>query len=239
MRDTDTAFAVVLRSAGRVVAIVPAIIRRERVVGPLDLATLYPLSELTPAHSDVLRELTGRTSFRHSSKRSLRCRAVGTSCESGDCSSPVRLRGSLRSISRNQIWRHRIRREQPSFMLELGPSYEQFLAARSAKFRNHLRRKTRQLDAAGQVKVLRAGRDLGVEEAYEHLLSIEERSWKHAHGTAISAVPHQREFYRLLCEGAAGRGRLHLMLMYLDDVPIAFNLGITVCRPLLLPEDQF
>jgi CelD/BcsL family acetyltransferase involved in cellulose biosynthesis len=31
----------------------------------------------------------------------------------------------------------------------------------------------------------------------------------------------------MICEGASRRGRLHLMLLYLDDVPIAYDLGIT------------
>jgi CelD/BcsL family acetyltransferase involved in cellulose biosynthesis len=75
--------------------------------------------------------------------------------------------------------------------------------------------------------VLQAGRDLGVEEALDHLLQVEARSWKHTHGTAMSVLPRQRAFNRLICEGAARRGRLHLMLMYLDDVPIAYDLGIT------------
>ena len=59
------------------------------------------------------------------------------------------------------------------------------------------------------------------------MIEIEQRSWKHTNGTAISTVPRQREFYRLLCEGAARSGRLHLMLMYLGGRSIAYNLGIT------------
>jgi CelD/BcsL family acetyltransferase involved in cellulose biosynthesis len=122
---------------------------------------------------------------------------------------------------------HRIRREQPSFLLSLDHGYDGFLASRSPKFRNYLRRKTRKLEAAGRLEVRRAGHDVAVEEAYGHLLEIEARSWKHANGSAISDRPRQREFYRLLCEGASRSGRLHLMVMYLDDRPIAFNLGIT------------
>jgi CelD/BcsL family acetyltransferase involved in cellulose biosynthesis len=224
---SDVTFAVLLRSRARAVAIIPAIIRHERVAGRLHVSTLYLLSEVSGTHSDILRSDDQQeiAAAFFEALAALPCRwdmlRVSRLLES----SPVaaQLCGYL---ARSGL-AHRVRREQPSFYLELGQSYEQFLAARSAKFRNHLRRKTRQLEAAGQVKFLRAGLDLGAEDAFGHLLAIEERSWKHAHGTAISAVPHQRKFYRLLCEGAAGRGRLHLMLMYLDDMPVAFNLGIT------------
>ncbi len=224
--ESDTVFAVALRSAGSLIAIVPAIIRRERVIGLLDVATLHLVSDISNTHSDVLRthDRPGIVAAFVEALAMLPCRwdmmRIGRLLES----SQIALQ--MNEFLLHSSLAYRIRREQPSFCLDLEPSYEQFLAARSAKFRNYLRRKGRQLDTAGQVKILRAGRDLSVEAAYDHLLLIEERSWKHAHGTAISAVPHQREFYRLLCKGAAGRGRLHLTLMYLDDVPIAFNLGI-------------
>ena len=225
--ESDTTFAVVLSDGGQTVAIIPAVIRTERVMRSLDVATLYLLCDLTTAHSDILRvsgrpdivpavidALTGLTG-RWDMLRIARLIE----------SSPVALQVTSH-LARGTL-PHRERREQPSFYLELEESYELFLAGRSAKFRNYLRRKTRQLEAEGKLRILKAGPDLDVEQAFGHLLSIEERSWKHAHGTAISAVPHQQTFYRLLCEGAHRTGRLHLMLMYLNDVPIAFNLGVT------------
>jgi len=225
--DTDTVFAVVLRVADRAVAIIPAMIRRERVKGLLDVATLQPLSELHNTHSDIL---WGQYSpdivaafFDAIDTLPVRWDVLrfGRFLESSSIARQV-----SNFLARSGM-PHRIRREQPSFFLGLDLSYEQFLAARSTKFRNYLRRKSRQLRATGRVNVLRAGRDLTVAEAYRHLLAVEERSWKHSRGTAISVMPRQQLFYRHLFEGAARRGRLHLMLMYLDDVPIAFNLGIT------------
>ena len=224
--ESDTVFAVVLRTGGRVIAVVPAIIRRDQGPGRLDIATLQPLSELSGTHSDILRSDDQQeiVAAFFAGLATLPCRwdvlRVSRLLESNPIA--MQLAGYL---ARSGL-AHRIRREQPSFHLELGQSYEQFLADRSAKFRSFLRRKSRQLEATGQVAILRAGPDVALDDAYGHLLAIEERSWKHSHGTAISAVPRQREFYRLLCEGASRRGRLHLMLMYLDDAPVAFNLGI-------------
>ena len=225
--DSDTVFAIVLRSQGRAVAIVPAIIRRERVAGRLDVATLLLLSELSGTHSDILR-----SDDHHEIVDALFGALAGLPCR-WDILRVSRLLESsaiamqLSGYLGRSGLAHRFRREQPSFYLDLRQSYQQYLATRGAKFRNYLRRKFRQFEATGKVKVLRAGKDLAVEHAYDHLLSIEERSWKHSHGTAISAVPRQSSFYRLLCEGTSRRGRLHLMLMYLDEVPVAFNLGIT------------
>lgn len=228
VQASDIAFVVSLRSAGRVVGLVPGIIRREYVAGTVAVNAMYPLCDLTTFHSDILRasDQPGLVTAFMEAVAALPGQwdvlRFGRLIESG----PI-ARQFAEYLAGSRL-AHRIRCEQPSFFLELGESYEQFLAGRSAKFRNHLRRKARQLAAAGRLQILRAGRDLDVEEAYRHLLSIEERSWKHAHGTAVSAVPHQREFYRLLCDGLADRGQLHMLLMFLDDTPIAYDLGIVV-----------
>ncbi len=227
VRDSDTVFAVVLRSAGRVVAIVPAIIRRERVLGLLDVACLSLLSRLVCTQADILRAYDHpgivAALFAVFAKLPVRWDIVRIDRVLESSSIGAQLTEFLEESNLAP----RVQVQQPSFYLELGHSYEDFLAARSSKFRNHLRRKSRQLEAAGQVKVLQAGRDLGFDEALDHVLRIEARSWKHAHGTALSVLPRQRAFHQLICEGAARRGRLHLMLMYLDDVPIAYDLGIT------------
>ena len=225
--ESDTTFAVVLRDGGQTVSIVPAVIRTERVMRLLDVETLYLLCDLTTAHSDILR-VSDRPDIVPAVMDALTglpgrwdMLRIARLIES----SPIALQVTTH-LARATL-PHRVRREQPSFYLELEQTYERFLAGRSAKFRNYLRRKTRQIEAEGKLRILRAGPDLDVGRAFGHLLSIEERSWKHAHGTAISAIPHQQKFYRLLCEGAHRAGRLHLMLMYLNDVPIAFNLGVT------------
>lgn len=228
VEDSDTVFAVVLRSQGRVVAIVPALMRRERVLGSFDIAALDLLCDLTPSHSDLLRDedRPDIVPAFFDAIATLPCRwdvlRIRRLLEASTVSLQV-----AEYLPRSGLG-FRIRREQPAFMLELAGSYEEFLASRSAKFRNYLRRKTRQLESLGRLRIARAGNDLSVADAFEQLLAIEVRSWKHGHGTAISAVSRQREFYRLLCEGAHRSRRLHLMLMYLGDVPIAFNLGIVI-----------
>lgn len=226
VRDSDIVFAVVLRSAGRVVAIVPAIIRRERVLGLFDVDCLSLLSRLVSTQADLLRshDHPDIVAALFGAFARLPCRwdtlRIDRVLESGV------IHAQLTALVADSSLPSRVQAQPPTFYLELGRSYDEFLAARSSKFRNHLRRKTRQLEAAGQVEVRQAGRDLGIEEALEHLLQVEARSWKHAHGTALSVLPRQRAFNRLVCEGAAQRGRLHLLLLYLDGAPVAYDLGV-------------
>jgi CelD/BcsL family acetyltransferase involved in cellulose biosynthesis len=114
---------------------------------------------------------------------------------------------------------------QPAYFLELPPSFDEYLAGRSAKFRQDLRRAARKLQAAGRVDVSSVPGDIDFETAYDAVLSIERASWKHAHGTAISAVPRQTGFYRSMGRVATAAGRLDLQILTLDGEPTAYNLG--------------
>jgi CelD/BcsL family acetyltransferase involved in cellulose biosynthesis len=222
----DRVFTIVVRDAGRIVAIAPVVVQRERLLGLLPVATLSPLCEKYRTHSDVLGECHRPevVAALFEAMRALPVRwdlyRVGRMLESG------RLARGLKAWLADAAPARRLRREYPSFLIALDGDFDAFLRSRSGKFRNYLRRKTRQLDGMGTVELRRAGAGLGIEQAYRDLLAVEERSWKHAHGTAITSVPRQRQFYWRLCEESWRRGRLHLTLLYLDGRPIAFNLGL-------------
>lgn len=222
----DELFAVVVREEGRVIAIAPVLRRHERLLGMLRLATLSPLSELYRTHSDLLGACD----------RADVIAAMFAAFDRGGRRWDLYRIGRLRRQGRfaqglgglfeagGRPWTRRA--EFPSYLIRLDGGFDRYLAARSAKFRNYLKRKTRQLDSMGRIEARRAGPGLPVEQAYEDLLAVERQSWKHAHGTAITAVPRQTAFYRRLCEESWRRGDLHLTLMYLDGRPIAFNLGL-------------
>ncbi len=224
---TDDFLTLTQRAAGHLVAIVPIVLRHEKAMGPLVINTMRLVCDLTTGHTDVLRTCSddevargllaalGQVPWRWDVLR------FGNLLEAGQLS-----RQLIAAVQRSG-YACRIRREQPSYFHALETTFERYLAGRSAKFRNHLRRKTRQLEVLGRIEIRRAGRDLSVAQAYQDLLLIEERSWKHAHGTAISAVPRQREFYRQICDRMARRQRLLLQILYLDGRPVAYDLGVT------------
>jgi len=222
----DEAFAVVVRDEGGVVAIAPVLLRRERLAGVVGLATLSPLSELYRTHSDILGAcdradvIAAVFAALDGLPRRWDLYRVGRLRQQGRFAQG--LSGFLAAGGR----RSARRREFPSYLIRLDGGFERYLAARSAKFRNYLRRKTRQLESMGRIEARRAGSGLSIDDAYRDLIAVERQSWKHAHGTSIAAVPRQLSFYRRLCEESARRGNLHLTLMYLDGRPIAFNLGL-------------
>lgn len=226
VKADDRVFTMVVRDGGRIVAIAPVVIQRERLLGPFAVATLTPLSEKYRTHSDIVGECHRPevVNALFGAFDALPCAwdffHVGRVLESG------RLAAGLNGFLGSARLKRRVRREFPSFQIPLTGSYESFLASRSSKFRNYLRRKQRQLEALGKIEVLRVGHGLGLDRAFGDLLAVDEKSWKHAHGTAITAVPRQQVFYRRIAEESHRRGRLHLTIMYLDGRPIAFNLGL-------------
>lgn len=230
LAPADRTLTVVLRRLGTVVAIAPLVIRQEKVAGLVPVATVSPLSELYRTHSDVLGAC-GRPEVIAALWDSLhRLPQRWDMFRVGRVLDPSPLGSGLRGFLAAGTVSHRMRREHASYLIELPADYEAFLAGRSSRFRNYLKRRTRRLEERGSIEVRRAGEGMPAAEAYRDLLAVEERSWKHEHGSAITAIPRQRAFYRQLCEGAAHRGRLHLTLMYLDGTPVAFNLGMVQGR---------
>lgn len=109
--------------------------------------------------------------------------------------------------------------------LDLPPTFDAYIAGRTPKFRRYLRKVARDHDAAGRVTITRHATPDEFVEGYAAVLHIERASWKQAAGTAITAVPHQEGFYRDMGREAARSGRAYLQILWLDDEPVAHNLG--------------
>ncbi|HWR97750.1 MAG TPA: GNAT family N-acetyltransferase [Candidatus Methanoperedens sp.] len=221
----DRLLLVVLKDAHRICGFIPLVAESRRIFG-LPLVTLYPLSERYNTHSDLL--------LARATAECVRCflDAVMSLPLPWDVFSMRRLveGGALTMCLENQAKDLRAPLRStiggPSFILPLPGTFEEYLAQRSGKFRNFLRRAEKRLAARGHVSFLRAGTDLDLDASYEALLGIEVRSWKHQHGTAISAIGRQRGFYEDLCHSLAVAGHLHLTFLALDGRPIAYNLGV-------------
>lgn len=223
LRD-DRFFLVGVTRGAETLALLPLVIRSTRLFGGR-LRVLSPLSDLRNTHSDVL-------------SKSLDSSAV-SALMAAFYELPVRwdvfrlwnvlendpLIGHFAGAVRHRPLANLVRDSHPSYFLELPASYDQYLAARSSKFRNYLRRTERKVGAETDVRILELTTVDEVESGYEMLLEIERASWKHQQGTAISSAPQATGFFRDLCSGAAARGRLHLQVLSIRGRPVAYNLG--------------
>lgn len=225
LRRGDVFHLLVVRRDGRVCGLVPLVTTRTPVAG-MSIATLTPLMERYRTHSDLLLPAAD-----HATVLAL-AHAIRALPGGWDVfrlvqvleSNPLleRLDAAFRATGATVLRRP----EAPSFYLPLPATFDAYLAGRSSKFRNHLRRMEKKLAATGPLAMITAGVDLDTEAAFEALLAVEAASWKHAHGTAITAVPHQAAFYRALVRDMAAAGALHLTLLTLGGETIAYNLGL-------------
>ena len=225
LRDRRDWFVVVLRRDDEIVGLVPMMSIAERVLG-FRVVTLQTVQELYNTHGGLLldagdRELVGAW-LRAATSATTRWDLLRLSrLLEGEPLVESFTVGGLGSVARV-----RSRVEQPAFHLRLPSSYSEYLAARSAKFRNYLRRSTKKLEARGRVALARLADADRFSAEFDELMEIERGSWKHDHGTAISAVPHQAGFYEDLGRGALSRERLHLTFLRVQGRAVAYNLGL-------------
>lgn len=225
VQERDEIVFIVLKRLGIVIGIVPLVLRPLKKLGQTFI-TAFPVSELSNTHSDLLIEEVSepvlgafvdalyRPDLRwdvFSMTRLLEARPLGALY--------------CLVLRQRRAW-FEFTREQPSFFLPLDRTFDGYLQGRSGSFRNALKRIERKLTSQRRVGIRSQDDFSGIDEAYEVLLSIERRSWKQDHGTSISVVSRQTTFYHRLCASASQRKWLHLRFLYLDDRPVAYNLGL-------------
>jgi CelD/BcsL family acetyltransferase involved in cellulose biosynthesis len=115
---------------------------------------------------------------------------------------------------------------QRSPFLTFPPSYDAVLAGKSPLFRANLRRRRRQLERLGTLRVERVTDAANLRERLEEGFALEQRGWKGIEGTAIAQDPRALGFYTALAQEAARRGYLSLFFLRLDGKPIAFHYGL-------------
>jgi CelD/BcsL family acetyltransferase involved in cellulose biosynthesis len=227
VRPDDRAFVVRLARDGCALGFVPLVARPIRLLRQR-FVRLTPIAEIFNTHSDLLlREVStpivdafldalSRLDVRWDFFRMARLLE----------NNPV---GShLAERARGKGWIGDVRPARPAYYLPLPATFDEYFAARSAKFRNHARRFEKKLHAAGTVRVINITNASAFDAAFDALLQIERASWKESHGISIHAGSHRIEFYRQWAAGAGPAGRLDVQLLMLGDEPIAHNIGYVV-----------
>jgi len=119
-----------------------------------------------------------------------------------------------------------VRPAEPSRLVVPGGGWDAYLGSRSKHVRHEWRRKRRQLEKQGRVEIRKVTTRAQFDEVLPGVLAIEEASWKHEAGLAISTQRRGRVFYPELARRGADRGWLRLHVLYLDSHPIAHFLGM-------------
>lgn len=226
LQADDIYVQLMFRSSNRLLGIIPLVVRRGARHG-ISIVHLFPLSELYNTHSDLLVAASNKEILEVFLRT---VRSLGIEWDVFRMDRVIEggpLLHALEELLTPSAFNCEIAPAPPSFYLRLTRSYDEFLQQRSGKFRSFLKRLDKKIRSRySDIRVAYYQENRHVLEGYEHLLSIERRSWKHQKGTSIPSRENQMSFFRELCESSSARGWLHLSVLFLDGCPVAHNLGL-------------
>ncbi len=128
----------------------------------------------------------------------------------------------------------RISRETPYVPLAGFPNLEAALAHTQAKFRANVRRRWRNLEKQGPVRLVR--HETAEPELLSRFFAMEAAGWKGQEGTAIACNPHSEAFYTSLAAEAARHGYFTLYALLCGEEPVAMHFGLTANGRYLVPK---
>jgi hypothetical protein len=112
------------------------------------------------------------------------------------------------------------REERAMLSTELAP--DAYLeVALSAKKRKELRRQFTRLSELGELRIEQRRDDLHLTSWIEDFLALEHSGWKGSAGSALASHQTTTQLFKEALSGAAGRGRLERLTLWLDDEPVA------------------
>jgi len=226
LSDGDKFILVVLSKFDKVVGIVPLIIRKGRSIFGTHTRHIFPISKLYHIHSDLLIDANNEE------LSDAFMSAVFTVADKWDVfsfgnfleSNPIY--HNIRNYLKMSRINYRTFAEYPSFFIPFGNNFNDYYENKSHKFRYEIERISKRLHSLGNVEYCKAEDVDSRSKAYEYLLHIEENSWKHKQGTAITSKDNQRYFFRELIHHEWDKRRLHLRFLLLNGEPIVYNLAL-------------
>jgi len=116
--------------------------------------------------------------------------------------------------------------ESESPYIVMDERWDEFLAKLPKKMRWTIKKSERDLRSIGALdyRIFESG--TATQDLLHAIYEIERKSWKEESGTSITAHSEQQAFYESLIPRAAEKGVLSGHVIYIDDAPIAYILGI-------------
>jgi hypothetical protein len=116
---------------------------------------------------------------------------------------------------------------QTSPFIDLTPGWEAIVANLPKKMRWTIRKAEKDLNELGRLRYEKFETSKSVDRLLECIYAVEKKSWKESSGTSITTRGSQREFYECFVRLAALEGTLSAHVLLLNEIPIAYILGVT------------
>lgn len=128
------------------------------------------------------------------------------------------------AANRGQIFR--IQPLHPCPYLSLEQDWQAYLGTRSRRLARNLRASRRRLEARGTIHLDKAETPEAVYQAFDVLLDIQSRSWKHAQGVGLSASADYRSYIRHFIGQLSHKGAARVLILYCGDKPVAGTIAV-------------
>ncbi len=199
--------ALTVRSAGRLVAMLPLEVRRGVIRSPTNWHTpdYEPLAENEESSSALLEAALG------GNRRRLQLAFV--SPRSADAV-------ARRAAGRDQTILSRVLEESP--YIDIDGSFADYENRLGRHLRSELARRRRRLSEQGPVSLDVMAKADSV--ALEQFFRVEAAGWKGQRGSAIATEPGTQRFYTEVARWGAERGWLRLAILRVGDRPVAGDL---------------
>ncbi len=126
-----------------------------------------------------------------------------------------------------------------SAVAEFADGWSAYVDSRDSKLLRNLRRHWKRLDAANGWRVELCEDVAGLSQAWQAVLSVESRSWKHANSSSIDAEPGAAQLYEQVASCTVQRGALRLWTLWQHDLPVAHALSVLDRGTLYLLKNSY
>jgi len=131
----------------------------------------------------------------------------------------------------------------PCPYLDLSGTWQSYLTSRGTRLAKNLRASKRSLEARGPVEARRCDSATDVLNAFDTLIALHERSWKHTARVGLSQSDAYRRFYRDFVGALAREGRARAWVLNCNSQPVAatlaFNDGSTYYSAQIAHDEAF
>jgi CelD/BcsL family acetyltransferase involved in cellulose biosynthesis len=127
----------------------------------------------------------------------------------------------LKAVQPSSVMRPQLRSDHKVLIIPLRGTWEEYLSARSARFRKTLRNVANRIKRIGRVEVKRYAGAGHVGDAMAKLFSVADASWKLSSGVAITSSKGRTRFFEDLFRAAVTAEGLRIWIVEVDGRPIA------------------
>ncbi len=228
----STLHILVLKAAGRTIAIAPLVLTPIRMWGikVRRLGFFYnahvPRADFIVAqrHSEVYR-----TIWTHLAKN--QCWDLLQLCQLPDSSETLE---ALKRLAAEENYPAGVWKSGESPFVSLESSWNEYSSGLAAKHRSNLRNRFKRLTQVGPIEIEAITSGTGLTDALGDALQLEAAAWKRDSGTAIACDADVSRFYVTYALRAADRGWLRLHFLRAGSARVAFDYSLSYANRLFL-----